>query len=311
MKRVTKVIKKNLCILIILSLSPPTCSLPNDSDSKKYLQKTIYLFSHGLGGTHKQAYRYTKHKQNSSKTDPNRRYIIDGDLATFNFPDATERFWRVNRANTSFGQYNEIQELAKQYNLIVREHTDSCTPGIVLIGVSRGASAAINFAASYQCNHLKALILESPFDSMNTVIKHQISKLRLGWIPGIQAISKGLTRFIFSEYRENGLQPIDAICALSKTLPVLLVCSKKDTLVPCYSTIRLYEKLKQSGHEHVHILILDHGQHAKILTQQQGTHYQNVVHAFYKKYNLPHNEHFALNGESKLKKCIPELKLDT
>lgn len=307
MKFIVGVIKKKIFIFLILSLLPYFYSVPNDANNKKYLQKTVYLFSHGLGGTHKQAYRYTKNKQNSSKIDPNRRYIIDGNLATFDFPDATERFWRVNRANTSFGQYNEIQELVKQYNLIVKEQTESCIPEIILIGVSRGASAAINFAASYQCKYLKALVLESPFDSMNTIIQHQISKLKLSWIPGIQTISKGLTRFIFSEYRENGLHPINTICALSKTLPVLLVCSKKDTLVPCYSTIRLYKKLKQSGHEHVHILILDHGQHAKILTQQQGTEYQNVVHAFYKKYNLPHNSHFALNGESKLKKCTPKI----
>jgi len=72
----------------------------------------------------------------------------------------------------------------------------------------------------------------------------------------------------------------------------------EDNVVPCSSSINVYKKLIKSGHPQVSLLILDHGQHAKILSGKDGYKYQAVVHAFYKKHNLPYDASIAEIGES-------------
>jgi hypothetical protein len=90
-------------------------------------------------------------------------------------------------------------------------------------------------------------------------------------------------------------------------LPILFVHSHKDKVVPIKSSQRLYLLLKMLGHEHVYLLELNAGLHGKLIIGPEAETYQNVVHAFYKKYNLAYNEHFALKGESFLAQCQPSI----
>ena len=45
----------------------------------------------------------------------------------------------------------------------------------------------------------------------------------------------------------------------------------------------------------------------KIRQKHEGEKYQNVVHAFYKKYDLPYNPEFAKKGNADFKKCQPNI----
>jgi pimeloyl-ACP methyl ester carboxylesterase len=263
-----------------------------------YLQATItYLFSHGLADTHKQAHQYLK-----SDKKPEKPYILDAPLVTFDYPDATDSFLRVNRTQTSLGQENEIQRLARAFsaNPAKSEHT-------IVVGVSRGASTILNFMALYNPETVKAIILESPFDCAENVVKSLINNSRISWLPGAQKCAVGLIGFVFSKYKASGIHPIDHLHKIKTNIPILVVCSAKDKLVPPWSSINVYLGLKKSGNRTVHLLILPEGNHAKLITDPIiGKHYQNVAHAFYAHYKLPHNSLFAAEGKKFLAQTQPE-----
>lgn len=265
----------------------------------------VYLFSHGLAGSRNQAYLYTKVSQKDGELIENERYILDEPLVTFDYPDSTTRFWKVRRSMTTLGQENEIAELEHHYESILEQSTQK-EPHIVLFGISRGASAAINFLGTDERAAIAAAVVESPFDCFETVQRFLAKRIFLHWIPGIQTICRGITKVVFPKYTPAGLHPIDAVINIRKDLPILFICSKQDELVPYQCTLNLYHALRQSGHEHAYILILNHGAHGQLLHKSIGSSYQSVVHAFYKKYNIPHDETLARQGKSRLAKCQPK-----
>lgn len=286
-----------LCI-ILLSL----CSLDR---SQARVENCYVIYSHGITDTHKQAYKNLKGYIPPGQTIPNKRYIIFNSLITFDFPDATEHFYRVNWRQTCFAQSKEIQTLAD----IFFEQQFKDDDSVILMGVSRGASTIITFMDKYGSPlAVKALVLESPFDCMENVIKHMIHKRGFSWIRASHEIGMIAVSCIFKNYKRDGVRPIDVLQNLRLDLPILLVCSATDHLVPVWSTINLYKKLRELGHKHVYLLILAGGKHSKILQEEEiyGTQYQDVTHAFYKKYNLPYTETFARRGEALFEQCQPD-----
>ena len=275
-----------------------------------------YLFSHGIADTYKQAYKYAKTYKIGKNTFHNTQYLINRPFLTFNYPDAHEGFLRINRNETSFAQDNEIARLKLRFEKTMQLAQEK-EPGnneIVIFGLSRGASAPLNFMALYNPLQVKALVLESPFDSVATIIDNKRKQLRLKclkWLShdmGEYIMEKWLSHdtgeyimeTIFRRYDRNGMRPIDLVSNIRKDLPILIICSKEDPLVPCHSSVKLYQKLKESGHKAAHLFIADHGKHSKILEAQDGNTYQAVVHAFYEKYGLPHNTQFAQQGKKYL-----------
>lgn len=290
-----------LVFYLLQTISLSLCNSSTFADSIS----PIYLFSHGLAGSKNQAYLYTRTTKKNGEITTNKRYILDEPLVTFDYKDTTNRFWKVRRSVTTLGQESEIAELQNQYETIV-EKSQSEEPHIVIFGISRGASAVVNFLGTAERPAIKAAIVESPFDSFLTVQRHLAKRLFLHWIPGIQAICRGITKMVFPKYASNGLHPIDAVKNIRKDLPILFICSKQDELVHYLCTVNLYHELRKAGHEHAYILILNHGAHGQLLHKTVGSAYQNVVHAFYQKYDLPHDETLARYGKSKLAKCQPE-----
>lgn len=283
---------KQFCALIffmsLTSFSPP-------------LQETTvgYIFSHGLADTHKQAYHYLK-----SSKDQLKPYSINGSFITFDYPDATDHGARVLTKKASLGQDNEIKRFAHTYfNNFSFDHR------AVVLGVSRGASVLVNFMGLYNPYTIHAAVLESPFDSVENIVLGMINRARLIWIPRAREIGLALTRFIFTKYRAEGIRPIDVVDTIYTDLPLLFVCCAQDKLVPVWSTLNLYKKLKESGHTQVHVLILPEGSHAHLINDPvHGVSFQNVVHAFYKHYHLPHDPLLAIAGADLFKRCQPDSK---
>jgi len=262
-----------VCLLFIALLGITQQIVP-----MKWWNKPVGIFAHGFGANGRQAKYYERWLKTA--------------LKTFNFPDAQSGDF--NPRETSLGQDNEIEALvaacAKYSN-----HEK------ILIGVSRGASTIINSLGLHKIPDVKAAILESPFDHVQSVASNFIPKL-FRFLPGIRSIAHWGTFFVCRKYKRNGVQSINVVDDIPKDLPILFICSQTDKLIPCESTKRLYAKLREAGHENVHILVLEQGRHANLLREEL---YSWVVHAFYKKYDLPHNEQLAHEGSFHFSQCQP------
>lgn len=259
-------------------------------------QGIYYLFSHGLADSHKQAFKYA---ESANKQQP---YIIKNPLITFDYPDVSSSIFRLNRLKTSLAQDNEIACLAHHYFSKMSQEQS------VLVGVSRGASALINFMGLYNPQNVCALILESPFDAVESVVTRLAHETKFGCIPGAQKYGSHLLSFIFCQYKPEGIRPIDQVARIKKDLPILIVCSLEDKLVPAWSSLNLYVALRESGHSNTYLLILPAGKHAKLINHPQfGYLYQQIAHAFYCKHGLPHNAYLAQLGQPLLTKvCQPD-----
>jgi len=244
-----------------------------------------YLFSHGFADRSKQVNRYVKeYRTRRGKIKKNKFYIIDGKIKVFNYPDAACKPF-VNIFKACLGQEKDLQALRRAYHQIDDDE-------IVLVGVSRGASTIATFMGVDKPKKIKAVVLISPFDHLINVFKPT-------------RFSRFLYRLFkkLSCFNENGKHPIDWMCKMDKTIPIIFVCSKIDKTVPCRSTINLYRSLVTHGHKKVYLLCLPEGKHAKLLKSSCAEMFQNIVHAFYCAYNLPNNGEFACMGKKLLEKC--------
>jgi predicted esterase len=264
--------------------------------------QTVTLFSHGIADKKEQVRPYAKSYIKNDMVHYNERYLINTPYATFNYPDATDRFYRVNYTETSFGQENEIARLYKAYQA-TNERFENCD--IILWGLSRGASNLCVFAGLYNFDNVKAIILESPYYTMGEVIASIMKKKGLDWLP--LSYGEALAEFIFKKYTRYGYSPANCLENISHDIPIFIVCSEEDHLVPCSSSMNVYKKLIESGHKNVYIFITKEGKHAAILQGPDGEKYQYVLNAFYKKYNLPYCAASAAQGESLLALCQPIL----
>lgn len=251
--------------------------------SSSFANQIVTVFAHGLGANKTTAAFYQSALSNHG--------FIDGNLEVFNFQDYKNMF------TSCLAQDDDIHTLdnaCKKYR-----HA-------ILVGVSRGAATITNYLGVMQPHNIAAAVVDSPFDMVDTV-KDNVSS-RAGWIPGVNIAMQHIGNTIFSGYNPDGMQPITSAPHIPHTIPVLLVCSKKDDLIPHTSSVNLYKAMRNAGHPNVHLLILDHGQHGFTLWGQDGYLYRNVVHAFYKKHNLPHRAAWAQDGQQYFALCQPSLE---
>lgn len=275
-------------IMFFFILLLPSISIGNSVNNTS--ENMVYLFSHGLADSHKQAYRYkdlTPHQT----------------IETFDYPDVNHGILRVNRLQSSLAQENEIERLSQAFNQTIayKEKTG------ILIGVSRGASTIVSFMGLNNPEQVAAIVLESPFDCVDSIALSVCHESKLSWIPGIKRCGCNLMSFIFCKYKPNGIRPIDMAPKIRKDLPILIIISAKDGLVPVWSSINLYSELHASGHQNTYIVIFDDGKHAKLINHNRhGSLYRQVTHAFYQKFNLPHDPQVAQLGAPMLQQPTHE-----
>ena len=286
----------------------------------------MYLFCHGLGCNATQSHYYekvhdAKHIEPASLPQrimlPAKRgsdyswyfenpddlefWVIKHPIISFNFPDAHAKRG-FDRTKTSLGQQNEILALSNAYHQAKEK-----SYGIILVGMSRGASVIINFLGLNKPEQVIAAIVESPFDSVLNALQTQLQKSKITWIPDFIAATSPYV--LFGKYNRNGIYPIDAADKIQSDLPMLIVCSLEDTVIPAFNSAQIYLKLQETNHEHAHLLIINKGIHGHLLWHADGDLYLNCVHAFYKKYGLAHNPTLALHGEHILAQCQPSKKM--
>ena len=214
----------------------------------------------------------------------------------------------IKRTALNFGQEADVKALSQAYDVHVKQYgnTDS-----ILYASSRGAAAGINFLATtyHQKKHkyIKAAVLESCFDSMETLLDYIYEKLVPFKSTATRNMFKKLFCAIYPEYNPDGLAPISSASAAPHDIPILLITSKKDILVPVESTQKLYYALKESRHPDIYILELNNSSHPRYMMANEDDKrtYEAVVHAFYQKYGLSHNPELAAYGAPILADCQP------
>jgi len=146
--------------------------------------ETVFIFNHGLGGN--------KDQINFYKMPNKQNWQILGQRAiSFDFPDVTAD-GGLDLNNVNLGQDKDLAALDQVYQSCLKDET---VDKIVLVGVSRGASVAINYSSRHP-EKLAALILESPFDSVYKVVEDRLKQNYVGWVPGLKfLIHKYISKF--------------------------------------------------------------------------------------------------------------------
>lgn len=246
----------------------------------------ITLFSHGVGGDHGQADFY-------------KTLFCTENYITFNYPNAPEKLFARNH-KTGLAQQSEMDSL--EYVIDVAA---TYNQPVVMYGVSRGASVIVNVIGSCAAKNkplptIAAIILESPFAHCEDVIQGYAQQFKLP-----PFFMRFLAKRFFKEYHQQKNAPIDWVLHIPDTVPVLLICTSEDTIVPAFSTKRLYAKLCEAGRSNAHLLEFPEGIHANITWGRYGREYHLVLHTFYRTYGLPHDPALAELGQARFDACHP------
>ncbi|HZW61411.1 MAG TPA: prolyl oligopeptidase family serine peptidase [Candidatus Babeliales bacterium] len=247
----------------------------------------VVLFAHGLGGTHRHGYSYEK-----------ARFIPKTcKLAVFDFQDSPAL---ENPTSSNIAQEQDAKRLMEEYCKWVQKGYR-----VILWGCSRGAATIITFLGLYSPRNVIAAISESPFDDARSVVDNALTMMNAAWIPGLKELSTlCCSLFMHRNFSPYGVRPIDVVHKIDPKIPVLIVCSQEDALIPAQSSIRLAEELKKAGHRKTHVVTLKYGPHANLVGSRGEKKYRNDAHAFLKKYQCPCNALFA--RASKHKELAPQ-----
>lgn len=190
------------------------------------------------------------------------------------------------------GQKDDIAAYAKTYERHIANYPNT---DVILYGDSRGAATTLNFIATHKPRQVKAAVLEGAFDAMPHVMKHCLYSDKEA---SVEKRLTGTLSLLMRRYKKNAPSPYDYAERITDEIPLLLVTSLKDWIVPPQCTFRLYARLKERGFNNVHILVLERATHPCYMLDdaQDRELYETVVHAFYKHYNLPHNAAKAAAG---------------
>lgn len=267
-----------------------------------------YIFSHGLGSSSARALHYTKSslgdihfsggwrcleadRDFSSSISMN---ILNLPLITVQYPhDRAIPFENgvikkrdIKRDQVGLAQYAEINALRKAIQMANDE--------VILYGHSMGASTILTYLATYGCSGIKALILEAPFDCVESVIDYKCGIF--SWT-GVGTLA---CKIAFPNYNPYGITPISSIRqrrSVKHWCPIMFIHSYKDELVPYACSERLYDALKAAGHEHLYMVTLHKSGH-NYLNSDDMAYCETAIHAFYKYYGLPYDVTLAEAGNS-------------
>lgn len=197
-----------------------------------------------------------------------------------------------NFSQANDGQTKDIKALHEAYHQHLKIYPND---DIIAYGDSRGANAIFNFIAEYQPTRVKAAVLEAMYDDIDHQIKH-LFYLDKG--EAVEARLLNIYSWIVGGFKKNGPTSRKYAEIITDDVPLLLVGSLRDGLVAPQCIIYIYLRLRERGHQNVHLLLLKNPSHPCYMLDDIGDKecYESVVHAFYKQYNLPHNSSKAKAG---------------
>lgn len=262
------------------------------SQSAAHPIDTVYLYSHGFGDIYKTAAKLS----DIIKCSP---------FFGFEYPDAGKKFGSFKLFSSGMAQSCDIQALDEAYKSLATQCPEAKK---VIVGISRGAATIAAWYGGCDAEKPAAVVLESPFDTLPTVLDHLIGRFckKGKWL---RALAHKMAQYLLGKYDCKGKSPADLVKEHAPhDTPTLIICSREDKIVPWHSSAALYITMREAGNLNTHLLILDKGPHGSPLFGPQKEQYLQVLHAFYRTYNLPHDELLADQGEDDFLLCQPSCK---
>ena len=184
----------------------------------------------------------------------------------------------VKSTQASIAGRIDVDESLRAINLAGEKHD-----ALVLAGHSRGASVTIISASLLPpdvSKKVKLIILFAPFDSFDTLFYDCGGWRRLvaGLMPIYRQLFTGDYPYRFSQIVPT---PLQAIGNISRDIPIAFVVSKTDKAVPKVSTDRLLAELANTGHKHVHQLVLEDATHGNLMEHEECLKFVQKLHEIY------------------------------
>ena len=245
-------------------------------------EEPITIYSHGL-----LCNKFVAHLFHILTPDHTNRWcpeaFITGPIKSFNYNDC------VMPLLSYFGQDDDIKRLHKA----CKNHKK-----VILVGTSRGASAIINYLGTYKPTNIIAAVLESPYDNTEKIAEYYLNSIFKNYLSASnkKRFKDILNILFFINYKHDALQPEFLAQHISHTIPLLLIASEEDVIIPHWSTKNLYDALLAAGHPKTYLLTCRHGKHGLISWGKEGKKLKEAVHAFYHQHNIPHHPEWAQGG---------------
>lgn len=171
---------------------------------------------------------------------------------------------------------------------VITDKLETMPEDVVGVGVQCGANAWINAATKHaNLPRIRALVLDTPCADVNEVI---CNATYFNYIPGGKFIIKTISKLALGFYNPKGKQPIDAIQNIhDKNLPIFIIHSKEDNVFSINESRKLYLEFLRLKFKNVYLIEVNHGNHRQILNSISYRIYQQTIHQFYKKFNIPYN----------------------
>lgn len=223
---------------------------------------------HGLGASADHAQAYAQ--------------VLPGRVFGFDFPDAPNEvgFFRAHTGLCQPVEVDHCKDALRQVGDI------EGIKRIFVFGISRGGATAINLLKEKEIPYREKIIgvsTESPFASVDDIIKHRYKKLGISWMPHI--VGHAVVKMLYMQHSLlSHNQPIDRLNDASedaKKIPVFMACSKADDLIPASSSERLMQQMQQAGFCSIEGHTFEHGPHANILWHKNSRQYLNALYNFF------------------------------
>jgi len=226
------------------------------------------VFGHGFGGNrmHGRLYQDT---------------FSGCNIHVFDFPDSPGRPEYAGRGfpnmrETSLGQDNEIDEFQQKFREVKERNRNG---KMIVAGVSRGAITALN--GNFE--GADGIFVESP-GNMRDIVKGQCRQSGVGWVPFLDAATHWcVVPWILQKHNPAGPHPIDSVANIPREMPIFISYTKEDGLIPPSSTVKIAEKLVQTGHNNVYLWGANKGEHGYIIHGPDRAVYEKVAKAFVRK----------------------------
>lgn len=232
----------------------------------------------------------------------------------------------------SIGQEPDMGSFKKEYKMW--DATYSHEDGFIAYGVSRGAALIFNALSmkdekgEYRYQGAKLVVLEGCFYSVQDILEEKAQPFLDEFSKHVSAffthydpapVKKTVSNFLnnhvsllFKKYDPNGISPAKNVEHFPKGIPVVLITSETDEVVPTSSTQKLANALADRGENDVYLIKLKNSKHPSYMFSNKDDHdkYESALHAIYQRYGFEHDAQLAEEGAQYLDESTLYLQKD-
>lgn len=254
-----------------------------------------YLYAHGLGGS-------PKHKEHYKSF---RVILPDYKCLAYSGPELEKN--RFNGKKACLGQEGDIKKLEAG----LKNDGISSDEKLIGVGISKGAATLINALGTGRFPMIKALVLEAPFAHAADVAYHLARFTQ--YLPGGKRLANLIMKkLMYPAFSSRGLHPITS-APRAPHIPILLIHSRQDHLIPVNHSRKLYKALVQAGNKNVYLVETEFGEHSYVFNtiyHKQASWLSKLIQTFYQQHGLPYDSTIIESEATKidLEKFQPTLK---